>query len=697
MVINMLSEHLLRDKNFENLMQEARIQIPLYSKEWTNFNPSEPAVTILENISEYTILQQANMGKISDSVKEKIFSLFGYKRKEGKNARVMLQPLNVNEPVTIPSGQRFMVGDLSYETTRKFKINGNKILGIYGKHDSQIKDFSTLTDKDIPIEISIFSDEPEKDMEIYIVMDSNDEFSEELIFYINMAEYGFRNKFGGTNMFANIRWQCYVENGFADIRCRDYTGCFLNSGEIKFKLPKDRLAIYDKLPKKGYVIRGILTKAEYDIPPRVKNISGFLFEVWQKETKSICYTFSGRESINIYCDLLEAGYIQIFCKEEDRFYYRYERSAEGHSSGRYYNVVKNGFGNYTFSFNREKYGYSPGNFDNAVKIVVYSEEIMRQFDLGRIYGYDKQKIELPVKNIVKESFSLIVSWKVSDKEKVYEFIKPDSSKEGDFKYTLLESEGIIIIEDAADYINGRIFMCGCATTSGDEGNVREGTFFEPFGFETDIKFVNPAAGFGGRKKETIEHMKQRFISEMQNHYTAVEAKDYERIVMTTPELCIHKVRAIPDKKNNKVSIAVKPYSTKQFPQLSSIYINAILKRLEERRLITTGIEIMQPVYAAVDVQGTIYVKPHFEGCKEQIEEVIRKHLDYINSDINFGERMNFDKLFNKVELLECVDFIYDLSAEARNRQYAKQSGVDIIPYKNCLLYPGKINIELNTV
>ena len=37
-VIIMLSEHLLQNKTYEDLMQEARIQIPLYSKEWTDFN-----------------------------------------------------------------------------------------------------------------------------------------------------------------------------------------------------------------------------------------------------------------------------------------------------------------------------------------------------------------------------------------------------------------------------------------------------------------------------------------------------------------------------------------------------------------------------------------------------------------------------------------------------------------------------------
>ena len=693
----MLSEHQLQNKTFEDLMQEARIQIPLYSKEWTDFNPSDPAITMLENISAYTILQQAYMSETTDSAKEKIFSLLGYRRKEGKNARVLLEATNVNVPVKIPSGQRFIVGDISYETNKEFNITGNKIVGIYVKNNQEIRDCSALTDKDFPIDIPVFTKEPKAGMELYIVVDGNAEMSDEINFYVNVAESGYRNEADKNSMFAEMKWQYYTSTGFMDLKCRDNTGCFLNSGELKVKLQKDKLAVYDELPKKGYVIKGTLTKAQYDIAPRIKNISGFLFEVWQKETKSICYTFSNKKQINVYCDILEEGFIQVFCKEEDGLYYRYDKEVNGKTSGRLCRITRNDFGNYTFAFDKDKYGYGPGNYDNAIKIVAYNEEIMRQFDLGNIYGYDNQTIELPIKDIVKDSFTIIVSRRTKSGDIVYDFVKPSSSRDGEFKYTLDESEGKIEIIDAADYINGKIFMCGCATTKGEEGNVRAGTIFKPYLYETEIKFINPCNGFGGRKKESIKELGQRFMYDLEQHYTAVEGGDYERIVMATPGLCIHKVKAIADKKKNQIDITVMPYSREPFPMLSNIYTKAILENLEDRRLLGTGIEILQPVYVPVSVHGTIYVKPHFENCREEIEEVIKANLDYRNSEFNFGDRLDFDMLFHRIESIDCVDYIYDLSATPLNPQYVEMSGMDILPAKNCLLYPGEIVIELNTM
>ncbi len=693
----MLSEKMLQEKDLDDLMQEAIMQIPMYSKEWTNFNPSDPAITTLENLSVYTILQQSYTGQISDSAREKIFALLGYERKAAKNARVMLQPLNVGKAVIIPAGQKFIVGDLCFETNREFTVYGNKIIGIYGKHNEQVKDYSVLLDRDIPLEIPVFSNKPEKGMELYMVIGSDNELPEDVNLFIELSEFGHRNLINKVNLFADIKWQCYTQKGFVDIKCRDNTGNLLTSGEIRLKLPKKEMEVYDELPQKGYVIRAVLNKADYDIPPRIKGIYGFLFEVWQKETQSICYTFSSKQKIDVYCDILEQDYIQIFCKEDDGYYYKYELATKNDSKGRFYNKKKYDFGRYGFSFNKDEHGFGPGNFINAVKLVAYNDTIMRQFDLGQIYGYDNQQIDLPVKNIVKESFSLIICKKLPNKETVYDFVKPDSTGDNDFKYKLLENEGKIIITDAAGYINGRIFMCGCATDKGEDGNVRAGTVFTPYGYDSEITFINPAQGFGGRKKETPEDMRKRFVTEMNEHYTAVTTEDYEKIVKNTPGLCIHKVKAIADSKNNRIKIAVKPYGNSEHPVLSSVYLEEIKKSLEERRLISTAVEVLQPVYAGVNVQGTVYVKPHFENCIEQIKAVINKELDYVNSDKNFGDRLNFDRLFQKIEALECVDFIYNLSTMVRNRRYAEQRGMDIIPADNCLLYPGDISIELSTM
>lgn len=695
----MLSNRLLQRKTYEELMQEARMQIPLYTKEWTNFNPSDPAVTILETLSVMTLIQQDSIYQIPETVQRKLFALAGIEGVKGKGSRVLLEVSNVKQSVMLPSGQKFNVGGMNYETNRKQKLYGYSIKGVYGKQQDEIKDFSYILDPDVPIKALVFSEIPQAGMELYIVSDGLGDAGDEVIFYVELEEAYQRNKIEDNQIFSKIQWQCYTKNGFVTLISKDTTEGLLQSGELRFKLPKEALEIYTGLPTEGYVIRGVLEKADYDISPKLLGIYGFLFEVWQKDTAALCYTFPKRNQIDVYSDILEEKYWQIFCKEQGeesyRLYEGVDEQEKDTARGRYYVAEQLGFGHYSFSFNKEKFGYGPGDYVNAVKLVAYTEEIMNRFYLGQIYGYDNQEIELPINNIMREGFSVLARRELEDGSYIYDFVKPDSSKY--FNYELLEAEGKIVIREADDFSGAKLFLCAGTSTRGENGNLRRGSRFIPVGYESDIIFSNPVQGKGGQTAESLEEIKLRFMKEMKQHYTAVKASDYEWIVKSTPGLCIHKAKAVMNIDKNQVQIAVKPYGAGEYPKLSKVYEEKIRERLEERRLLTTNVTLVQPAYVEISVQGTVYVKPHYNGCKEKIEAVIRQELDYINSDKNFGDRLHFDALFHRIEALECVEYIYELSASSSNPLLAVKQGMDIQPVDYCLLVPGTIHIELNTM
>ena len=110
---------------------------------------------------------------------------------------------------------------------------------------------------------------------------------------------------------------------------------------------------------------------------------------------------------------------------------------------------------------------------------------------------------------------------------------------------------------------------------------------------------------------------------------------------------------------------------------------------------TTRIEIISPVYENVNVRGTIYVKPTYENCREQIEQAIRERIDYIHSDKNFGDVLKFNEVFQAVESLDCVEFVYDLSLQPQHVNLARLKDADIYPVENCLLYPGDMALEID--
>lgn len=695
----MLNPKRWQDKTHSQVMEEIYGKIPIYSNEWTNYNPSDPGITILENLSAFQILQQNQMNEVSDGVRRELLKLLGYTAQKGSCARVLIEAQGVREPVMIPADQRFMVGDISFETALAGKLTGSRIIGVYGKDEKGLRDYSFVLDREVPIGAYVFGKQPKEGMELYLVMDRAPEPEENLCLYVRTENRFQRNPFEKETVspFAQITWSCYTEAGFVEMAVRDDTMAFLRDGEFHAVMPKEAAAVYEEGPMRGYVWKGVLTKAAYDVPPVLSHISGFLFEAWQKETLSIVHTFQKASEVLLYCSLMEEGYVRVFAKEEKGSSYRlYEEDQGFGGNGRYYRRESPGYGMSAFLFDRSAYGYAPGRVKNAVKIVVYNEEMMRRFYLGQVLGYDEQEILLPKNHIVPETFSLMAVREDGEGGFLYDFVKPGRKEENALYYRLDENTGKIQILDAGAYIGAKLYAASLAVTLGEEGNVRPWNTFVPVGYQDSIRFTNPAAGRGGCFRETLEAVRKRYIQELYTPFTAVTASDYEKLVKETPGLCISKVHAWMEEEKNEIQIAVKPGTGDPFPVLSPVYTREIEKRIEERRLLSARVKIRQPVYTDIWVQGKIVVKPQYKNSRQEIEDKIRSVLDHVDGEGGFGELIELEKLFGAIEQLDCVSYIQSLMIRPGSMVYASTEGTDIRPAPNCLCYAGEIKLELST-
>lgn len=175
------------DKTFEEWMEEARQKIPMYSSEWTNYNPSDPGITILENLTAFQVLQQSQMGETTPKVRRKLLKLAGITQYPGKCARVLLEPENREESVIFPANQQFLVGDTVFETEQPVRAGGHKLLGVYGMDGGKLLDGEMLLDSAVPLSVKIFGEEPKAGNGVYFIMDSLPE-GEELHFYIHIVK-----------------------------------------------------------------------------------------------------------------------------------------------------------------------------------------------------------------------------------------------------------------------------------------------------------------------------------------------------------------------------------------------------------------------------------------------------------------------------------------------------------------------------
>ncbi len=692
-------------KTFEEKMAEAITNIPIYTDEWTNFNPSDPGVTILETLIGFATLQQDSMDEIPALVRQKLLKMVGFEIAKGRNARLLLSAANVKEPFVIPANHKFTIGDICFETNREIPIANQRLIAIYGRkesrEDSEYTDYSFLCDRETKLPAVVFGETPKVGDCVYFITNSLPDTGKELTFFVTLQTTEGRNPFDGRTekVFAEMIWECYTANGWTPVDVRDNTCGFLMNGEVKMWMPDEAAEIYTDAPMDGYAIRARLKTAEYDVRPKLVSVEAFLFEVWQQETICECHSASRTGEVEIESELLEESYIDVFCREEKgESYLKYEYNADPKGKGRFYDLRHDEYGRQTILFNKARRGFAPLRGRDCVKAVIYTEDVMRQFALGKVQGYDNQEIELPYRHIVAKSFGIIARREDEEYGYVYDFVRPEKKGDGDLYYHLLENDAKILIEDAGRFIGADLFLASVAVTMGGDGNIREGNFLSSKGNIGDegVVYFNPGPGTGGCFRERLESVRKRFLYDMETPYTAVCEADYEKLVLTTPGLCLKKAKAEMDQERNLVKIAVMQGTDEEFPRLSDMYKTIIRERIEDRRLLTTRVELVQPVYLAVNVQATVYVKIRYEDAAKMIEDSIREHIDYLHSQKNFGEPLKFDEVFHGIEMLECVEYVYELTLRPKSFSGAKMIDADILPDNNCLLYPGEIRVEAMT-
>src|SRR5580765_7634724 len=107
------------DRRYQDLLDEALARIPVHNPEWTNFNRSDPGVTLIELFAFMTenLLYRAN--QIPDRNRRKFLSLLGIPLQPASSARGMVTISNERGPqavVTLNGGMEVRAGQTPFRT-----------------------------------------------------------------------------------------------------------------------------------------------------------------------------------------------------------------------------------------------------------------------------------------------------------------------------------------------------------------------------------------------------------------------------------------------------------------------------------------------------------------------------------------------------------------------------------------------------
>ncbi|MCX7792276.1 MAG: hypothetical protein N2378_16705, partial [Chloroflexaceae bacterium] len=109
----------LDDRRFAELREEALARIPVHTPEWTNFNASDPGVTLIEVFAFLTesLLYRAN--QIPERNRRAFLRLLGVPLRPAASAQGMVALENRGRStVTLNAGLELRAGEVPFRTTR---------------------------------------------------------------------------------------------------------------------------------------------------------------------------------------------------------------------------------------------------------------------------------------------------------------------------------------------------------------------------------------------------------------------------------------------------------------------------------------------------------------------------------------------------------------------------------------------------
>ena len=695
----MLNSINLDDKSYEDLIAEALAKIPLYSGEWTNFNRSDPGVTILQNLSSFTLLQRGSVNRVTDEIRRGLLRLAGCKTERNGAASLLVR--SPEEDTVLPPQYQLRIGDLCFETERETPLSSWGLEAVYLCQDGNFQDITMLLETEAGT-AAVFGSAPQSGNALYCILRGVPETEKPLLLWAQAAGSAGRTPFPekGGPVFARTRWQYFTEGGWVDADAQDETHGFLTSGKITLTLEEEP-AVFEDAPVSGCAFRCLLEECEYDRAPRLETLTANLFPVRQWETRVWTYRLRGERTVSIRSPLAEQGNLFVFCREIPGGPYRLYAPFTGViPTGRLY-LREEIPGGVRLNFHQARFGFAPCEEDGAVLVTCFDDEMIHHRELGPVLGFEDQDIAVDlVRDVLADRFLLIAETAGPDGEAEYYPVEPDTDGAYGLRYRVDPEQGLLHIEHPGAGTGCRLYLASCCTTAGSQGNIRAGSTLlhtdpmRPMDPPHEFRGVSP--GMGGTDYETVEQLRARFAASVLTPGAAVMPGDYESLVLRTPGLCIHKVRATAFPQENLVRIAVKPRGTDPLPKLSDLYLEEIHAWLEPRRMLTTRVELVQPNYVAVDVWAVLQIKGYYGDVQEAVESMLRQSLDYVNGPQPFGSRIRFSTLYQELLTLPYVESVVEFKLNPQSWNGVSLDNPDLIldPYTLCC--PGNLHIQLQT-
>lgn len=704
----------LNDVSLDSILDEVKNQITYINPEWTDFQESDPGITLVELFAWLKSVQHEYLNRILPGVERKFLKLLDVKMRKNKGSETLLQVSDLSENVTLPIRTQWRSGNMVFENINRqtlvtskilsvnfenpefpseveyYKFDGNKVFYLFGKDidrkndKNAVRRFTINFDSEIP-QNAIFN--------LYFAVHYSDDLKR------NPVKSG--DKF---SRMANVRWEYYgKENGKigwhkVDL-VMDNTYDFLFSGIVKIRVPGTMEALNEE-----YKLRITLDYDEYDYPPRISGIIPNVFRACQNETK--CENKIIKKS-----DILPNHTFKLYTHTaiygRSYVYYKKKGGWVKTDLATFKSDIKKG--ELTVDVSEAwKLVAEVRNDEEAFMVVSCDQDLKDKLSLGSGTGTSGQAVEIKLDKVLQSDFGIMISEMVDGEEVFYKWDCIDdlySSGKFDRHYVMDTEGGMLLFGDhehgmAPRIGNQNIKICSLRYTDGGDSDTKEGMISEVI---SKNKVLNTARidqivpATGGEAPETLEHARARAANLFNKPGRAVTVADYEEIVRKTPGLTFSSVKILPGYmegedviKQNCVTIAVR-WNKKVGLTLPKSFEKNIMNQINKYRLINTKVKVVSPAYVGISIAGDIVTDPSYREKDKLIEKEVRNFIDNINCEL--GRTLHFGDLFGMIDRLKYVSRLDTLRITPIGNVGYKNISEDIVIPPNGVYYIHSINFN----
>ncbi|MBQ3104415.1 MAG: hypothetical protein IJC59_00975, partial [Lachnospiraceae bacterium] len=627
----MLNRLNLDDRTYQEIESDAIYHIPREYPEWTNYNPSDPGITLIQLFSWLKEVQQYHLSQLSDRKRRKYLRLLGMEAGHilPSEGAVSVEPKEAagSRMLPLPRGCRFYAGDMAFETTEKEWIYPIRLTGSYMVQKENASRYYNIGNEfEKQMKLYPFGEEPEAGNQCYFVLDRplSHEWKTDIYFAVRTEYEVRRNPIKeGFIPLAMLRWEYPGKSGWREMEVEsDETYAFLQSGKVRLHIPE---AMEPDTETGVWQIRVTLEENYYDVPPLIENV--YLNEITVRQQ----YTFCDYEDheVNAANDDAEAVMIEsgLYLAQEGRAEL-YIRQGEGWQLVPETQRETGQDGNTVFLFEK------PAGLTGTLKcrLAVWEESMEERRIAGVGNAFANQEYSLNIPDMMYDEFEILIQDRRSGLFVSYH-------KEEDFDNCTPEDEVFVLDPDRQKLFfgngerglapDGEIRIIRLRTSQGLAGNIKADKIRECVVYP-DLGVKQYKKTDGGRNSESLSQCFERFRREAKDITRGVTYQDYEELARKTPGLLILDSRVIPPTEwgketesmpENQISIVVQPLSSRNHDgHLNERYRQNLKQVLERGKMLGTRIRILNPEYIGISVYAEIAIRAQYQDAEELIEQ-----------------------------------------------------------------------------